>query len=202
MSPQVITEPAAAATDRSPAISADVAAAERRLVPVIAQRTAAASQALTFDVAAKIDLTLIFKRFGPLPAVVGSHDQTGPWDVVGQSRKPQLGDGTSAFEELTAWHAPWYFEYEVSRFTHPLLRSLVSGARGDWKFTPVTAGGTQITWTYSFRPLRYRKTAVRLLIAPLWRGYMRRALERCVDEVERQAPDGAQSRDRSGERAA
>lgn len=159
---------------------------ERRLLPVPVQRTARAEQQLCYDVAVGVDLTLIFKGLGPLPAVVRTVDQTGPWNVVGQSRRPQLSDGTAAYEQITAWHPPWYFEYEVSGFTN-MLRLLVSGARGDWKFTPATTGGTVITWTYSFRPLRFRKTAVRLLIVPLWRVYMRQAVARTVAEVEREA---------------
>ena len=181
--------PASRAGSKSPATAPDDlsdAAAERRLLPVTVRQTARADQQLTYDAAVGIDLTLIFKRLGPLPAVIDNQDQTGPWDVVGQSRKPQLSDGTAAYEQITAWHPPWYFEYEVSRFTN-ILRLLVSGARGDWRFTPKTTGGTVITWTYSFRPLRFRKTAVRLLIVPLWRVYMRRALTRAVAEVERQA---------------
>lgn len=160
--------------------------AERRLLPVTVRQTASAEQQLTYDVAVGIDLTLIFKRFGPLPAVVGTQDQTGPWNAVGRSRKPQLSDGSAAHEQITAWHPPWYFEYEVSGFTN-ILRLLVSGARGDWKFSPRTGGGTVITWTYGFRPLRGRKMVVRLLIVPLWRVYMRRSLARTVTEVERQA---------------
>ena len=157
------------------------------LVPVTVQTTTTATVEQTFAVAAPIDLTLIFKRLGPLPAVVGIRDQTGPWTRVGVSRKPQLSDGTAAFEQITVYFPPSYFEYEVSRFTN-LLRFLVTGARGDWKFTPTAGGGSTITWTYAFRPLRFRGAAVRLLIVPLWRRYMQRAMDSTVREVHRQHP--------------
>jgi hypothetical protein len=52
--------------------------AARRLLPVTVRQTASAEQQLTYDVAVGIDLTLIFKRLGPLPAVVDTQDQTGP----------------------------------------------------------------------------------------------------------------------------
>lgn len=158
-----------------------------RLVAVTVQAITTATVEQTFAVAVPIDLTLIFKRLGPLPAVVGTLNQTGSWDRVGASREPQLSDGTAAFEEITAYFPPSYFEYEVSQFTN-LLRLLVSGARGDWKFTPTVAGGTTITWTYAFRSLRFRSAALRLLVAPLWRRYMQRALDLTVDEVHRQHP--------------
>jgi hypothetical protein len=63
----------------------------------------------------------------------------------------------------------------------------VHGARGPCTFTPTGDGGTAIEWTYAFRPRRFRALAVRLLIAPLWRPYMRRALAATVREVHRQA---------------
>jgi hypothetical protein len=40
----------------------------------------------TFCFIAPIDLTTIFRGYGPLPAVVGTTDQTGAWDAAGQSR--------------------------------------------------------------------------------------------------------------------
>jgi hypothetical protein len=36
----------------------------------------------TFCFIAPIDLTTIFRGYGPLPAVVGSIDQTGAWDAA------------------------------------------------------------------------------------------------------------------------
>jgi hypothetical protein len=50
-------------------------------------------------------------------------------------------------------------------------------------FTPTGDGGTNIEWTHAFRPARRRTLAVRLLIAPVWRSYMRRALAATVREL-------------------
>lgn len=138
-----------------------------------------------FDVVVPIDLTLIFRRMGPLPGVVGIKDQTEAWDHVGASRKPQLSDGTEAFERITVLTPPRYFAYEVSGFQNS-LRLLVSGARGSWTFEPGHDGGAAIAWTYSFRPLRGRAAVVRLIVKPLWTRYMRRALEHVAREVDRQ----------------
>jgi hypothetical protein len=163
-----------------------------RPVPVTVHARTAVPVDETFVTAVEIDLTLIFRGLGPLPAVVGTRDQTGPWDRVGVSRRPELSDGSTAFEEITAYRRPEYFEYEVSRFTNG-LRLLVTGARGDWTFSPTPDGGTAIAWTYTFRALPFRRIAVRLLVAPVWRRYMRRALAATVGEVDRR------HRERAGE---
>lgn len=156
-----------------------------RPVSVTVHAVASSPQQQTFAAVVPIDLTLIFKRLGPLPAVIGTRDQSGSWDRVGRTRRVILSDGTSASEQITAYEPPSYFEYEVGGFTN-VLRRLVSGARGYWRFTPASDGGTYIAWTYSFRPLRFRAAAVRVLVATLWRLYMRRALAATVREVERE----------------
>lgn len=74
----------------------------------------------------------------------------------------------------------------VSGFTN-ILGRFVHGARGSWEFTRTQDGRTLIEWTYAFRPKRMRALATRLLIAPIWRPYMRRALARTVGEVHRHA---------------
>jgi hypothetical protein len=109
------------------------------------------------------------------------------------SRTPVLSDGTTTFEQVTDYRPPSWFAYEVSGFTNVLGR-FVTGARGTWAFAPATNGGTAITWTYAFRLRRFRGAAVRLLIAPVWRLYMRRALDVTVREVQRSRQTTTQSR--------
>jgi Polyketide cyclase / dehydrase and lipid transport len=155
------------------------------LVPVTVRGVCPAPVERTFATVVPIDLTLIFRGLGPLPGVVGTADQSGPWDRVGVSRKAQLSDGSAAFERITAYQPPGYFEYEISGFTN-VIRLLVTGARGDWKFAATADGGTAITWTYAFRPRNFLHIGVRLFIAPVWHLYMRRALEATIQEVRRQ----------------
>jgi hypothetical protein len=164
------------------------AAVSQNIVPVAVHETTAASAPAAFRIAVPIDLTLIFTGFGPLPAVTGIREQTGAWDHVGVSRKPVLSDGTTAFERVTDYDPPSYFAYEVSGFTN-ILGRLVHGARGSWTFTPKADRETVIEWTYAFRPKRFRRLATRLLIAPMWRPYMRRALAATVREIHRQADE-------------
>jgi hypothetical protein len=93
-----------------------------------------------------------------------------------------LSDGTTAFEHVVDYRPSSSFTYEVSGFTNALGR-LVTGARGGWRFGPAADGGTAIEWTYAFRPRRFCAAAVRFLIAPVWRLYMRRALAATVREI-------------------
>jgi hypothetical protein len=153
------------------------------LVPVTVRVATDVAPKLAFEAAAPIDLTKIFTGFGPLPAVVGIRDQTGPWDHVGVSRRPVLSDGTASFERITEYEPHSRFSYDVS-FTN-ILDRLVTGAHGSWTFEPTADGGTVINWTYAFRPRRLRGALVRLLIAPVWRLYMRRALDATVREIGR-----------------
>lgn len=154
-------------------------------VPVTVRAATPLPPAEAFAPATMIDLTVIFRGLGPLPAVIAIRDQSGPWDHVGAHRNPVLSDGTTAHEEITDNRPPSYFAYEVSGFTN-ILGRFVTGARGEWTFIPASDGGTVITWTYTFRPLERRTAAVRLLIAPLWAIYMRRALAATVKELQRQ----------------
>ncbi|HEY2160292.1 MAG TPA: hypothetical protein VGH24_03225 [Solirubrobacteraceae bacterium] len=90
-----------------------------------------------------IDLAKIFRGFGPLPAVVGTRDQTGAWDHVGARRVVELADGSEVREELTAYEAPAHFAYRVSGFSGP-LRRLVSHADGAWWFSEREGGVTHV----------------------------------------------------------
>jgi hypothetical protein len=155
-----------------------------RPVSVAVHATTKVAPDPAFAAGVEIDLTKVFQGFGPLPAVTGVREQSGTWDRVGVSRRPVLSDGTTAFEQVTEYEPPSSFAYEVSGFTNVLGR-FVAGARGDWRFTPTAEGGSAIAWTYAFRPLPRRRPIVRLVIAPLWRLYMRRGLEATVREIER-----------------
>jgi hypothetical protein len=122
-----------------------------------------------------IDLTTIFTGFGPLPAVTGTRDETGPWDAAGRQRTVCLSDGSFARERLTAYEKPRGFAYVVSGFTGS-LRFLAQEARGEWWFEEA-AGGTTVRWRYVFVP---RSVFARPLLWAInrffWRRYMHAAL--------------------------
>jgi hypothetical protein len=144
-----------------------------KTVPVTVQTRAAVPPDRAFM--PEIDLSLVFKGWGPFPAVRGVKNQTGAWDQAGRSRNPELSDGTTATERLTEYTAGHSFAYEVTDFTN-VLRRLVQGVRGEWTFTP-DGDGTVIRWTYEFKPLRGRYFLVRAGLAPLRRRYMQAGVE-------------------------
>jgi hypothetical protein len=58
-----------------------------KTVVVTVQTRAAVPPQHAFKVNVPIDLTLVFKGWGPFPAVRGAENQTGAWDHVGASRR-------------------------------------------------------------------------------------------------------------------
>jgi hypothetical protein len=154
-------------------------------VPVTVQTRASVSPARAFDVIVPIDLSLIFTGWGPFPAVRGVKNQTGAWDHAGASRNPDLSDGSTVNETLTEYTPGDSFAYELIDFTNVLGR-ITHGVRGELTFTP-DHGGTVIRWTYEFKPKRGRSLLLRLALAPLWRRYMRAAVEALAKQAEQQA---------------
>lgn len=154
----------------------------RSYVPVTVESPCRATPETAFDVIAPIDLSLIFTGMGPLPAVRGVRDQSGPWNTPGATRKPELSDGSTATERLIEYTRPHSFAYEITDFTGP-LRLLVAKVRGEWTMTP-DGPNSLIRWTYSFYPRSGRGWLIRLAAAPLWRRYATATLARAVQVVE------------------
>lgn len=129
----------------------------------------------TFRTIVPIELARIFPGLGPLPAVVGTREQTGAWDQAGASPIVELSDGSHAHEQLMAYEPSRHFAYRVDGFTGP-LRGLVSHADGAWWLSDAGADVTHVRWMYVFVPRAARGWLVRAVIAPLWSVYERRAL--------------------------
>jgi Polyketide cyclase / dehydrase and lipid transport len=141
---------------------------------------------VVFDfIVAEDVLPKILLGYGPVPRVVGTSGNTGPWDLPGSRRTVHLGDGGTAQEEVTSFSRPDYFAYRVSDFSNRLLRLLAREARGEWWFT-ATGGGTAIRWRYAFVA---RSVAVFPLLFAfahvLWRGYMRVCLDAAQTQLVR-----------------
>ena len=122
-----------------------------------------------------VDLPRILLGWGPLPAVVSTQGQTGPWDAPGSRRTVHLADGSQAEEMVTACTTPSHFAYRVTGFTNPLIRALAQSAEGEWTFVAPEpdSAATEVTWTYRFIP-RSALAAwpLRFVVRFLWRGYM------------------------------
>jgi hypothetical protein len=82
-----------------------------------------------FQTIVPIELARIFRGLGPLPAVVGTREQTGAWDHVGASRIVQLSDGSQAPEQLMAYEPPSHFAYRLDGFTGPARRRIIGTGR-------------------------------------------------------------------------
>jgi Polyketide cyclase / dehydrase and lipid transport len=157
-----------------------------RTVPVTVQTRAGVAPQHAFNVIVPIDLCLVFKGWGPFPAVRGVRNQSGAWDHAGACRNPDLSDGSTATETLTEYTAGHSFAYELTGFTN-ILSSLVEGVRGEWTFTPDDRG-TVIRWTYEFKPHPGRYLLVSRGLAPLWRRYMQSAVGLAARACEEREP--------------
>jgi hypothetical protein len=122
-----------------------------------------------------IDLTSIFKGYGLLPAVIGTEDQTGNWDTIGQTKTVNLSDGSFAKERLTQYQKPDYFSYVVSDFSG-ILGLLITSAVGEWWFETgnLSPDSTVIRWSYTFIPKSLIAIPILWIVNKLlWAGYMR-----------------------------
>jgi len=140
-----------------------------RSVPVEVERA--------FDVVLVEPLPRIFcRRYGPFAPIREVRDQTGDvWGTVGQSRRIVLTDGGAVTERLTVVDRPTAFGYEISEIKGP-LKALVSTVAGEWRFE-AAGTGTRITWTWVLEPASSVGRYALPLLARLWRGYARQALE-------------------------
>jgi hypothetical protein len=131
--------------------------------------------AQAFDGTLSIPLDVIFsRRYALLPPIKQVRGQDGIWGRVGQSRTVVTTDGGTMREVLTNVDAPLSFGYRLSDITGP-LRPLVDSIDGTWEFVPCGTG-TKVTWRWVLHP-RGPGTLVMPLIASMWRGYARQALE-------------------------
>ena len=149
-----------------------------------AQTTINAARAQAFGHIVPIDLSSIFTGFGPLPSVLRTLDETGPWDSAGRSRTVVFSDGSSATESLTGYDFPNSFEYRITGFTG-VLKYLATEAQGKWWFESTAEPGTTVRWRYEFvSRFALFTPLVSLFTKQLWRGYMGKALNLSKTQVE------------------
>lgn len=121
-------------------------------------------------------LPVLFRRwYGPIPPIKQVRDQTGDWGTAGQTRTVILTGGGSMREELTSVDPPRSFGYTLTQITGPMA-PLVGLVEGQWRFTPAGTG-TQVTWRWTIHPRSALATPALPVLARLWQGYARQALE-------------------------
>jgi hypothetical protein len=141
-----------------------------------------------FDTTLTLPLTTLFcRRYGPLPPVREVRGQDGVWGREGQTRVVVTSDGGTMSERLTAVESPDSFSYRLCDITGP-MGPLVDGIDGRWEFAPIGTG-TLITWRWILHPTGVGARVVPL-IARLWRGYARQALELLSDQLLTAEPPG------------
>jgi hypothetical protein len=137
----------------------------------------------TFDVLTSSEPARFYPKFRVVPATIGVEGQTGAWDAIGQTRTLRLSDGSSVRETTTDVDRPGFFAYELTEFTK-VFGTIVDHARAEWRFESV-AGGTLITWTYTFFGKPGRGWIVALIVNLVWVADMRRVMPELVAEVDR-----------------
>ena len=147
------------------------------------RRLAAVPVEHLFDtVVAEDVLPHVLHRWGPIPAVAGTRDLTGPWDTPGSERTVVLSDGNSARERVLVWERPSGFGYRVDRLTGT-FGAFVHHAVGQWRFAAEPAGSSFV-WTYTFHPARrWARPVLALMARTAWARYMEQCADLCVERA-------------------
>jgi hypothetical protein len=138
----------------------------------------AASCPRVFDVATDLEtLARVFVGYGPIPAIRRVEVVGGGAHEVGALRKVTLSDGAVLDEEVVALRRPDLHAYHiVDGFKLP-FSLLVRRAESEWRFQPLSATRTRISWRYSVRLTTPLVLPVSFLILRL---FMRKAMARCL----------------------
>jgi hypothetical protein len=155
-------------------------AAHRTASHTVTREAAGVGVERLFDVVVAEDvLPKVLHRWGPIPGVTGTRDNTGPWDQPGSSRIVVLADGNTAREQVLDWMRPTRFAYRVDAFTGAFGRA-VDHAVGSWEFTD-TGRGSAFRWTYTFTARGRVSAALLVAGVPLgWARYMEQCADRCA----------------------
>jgi len=106
-----------------------------------------------FNYIVPVDLPHIFKKYKNLPAIIKT-DETEKWIKAGLTRTVYFEDGSTSKETLLTVIPHSSFSYKIEDFTSQ-LRFLAKRIEGDWIFTDLGNGQTQIIWTYKIVPKNF-----------------------------------------------
>lgn len=124
-----------------------------------------------------IPLPLLFRRgYGLIAPVKRVHDEPESWGQVGQQRTVELAAFSGSFRErLVEVAPPGLFRYELTQVTGP-LGLLMQSVQGQWTFAP-SGTGTRVVWQWSVQPTSGIARLLRPVVAWMWAGFARQALE-------------------------
>lgn len=118
----------------------------------------------------------LFRGYGPIPAIrrVELHGVA----AVGTKRQIHNSDGSVLDEEILELDAPRRQRYRLGGFRAPFAW-LVRAGEADWQFRDDATGST-VEWHYRFEPA---SALARPFAALLLRGFMQRAMQRCLGKM-------------------
>ena len=123
------------------------------------------------------------KKRGMIPGVKNYELKNGAWDHVGACRIVNLEDGNHITEEIIQFDSNRYFESKLTNFTN-FLKNDTEYSQGQWWFVSVE-GGTQIKWTYSFKPKTQISKAILITGMNLFfKGYMVNSMNNIKNLIE------------------
>jgi hypothetical protein len=100
-----------------------------------------------------VDLTHIFKRYKRFPAIVRTNE-TEFWNKAELTRTVFFEDGTTAQETMLSVIPSKSFSYKIEKFTSP-LKNLAKKVEGEYVFTNLGNGQTEIVWCYKIIPKNF-----------------------------------------------
>ena len=119
-----------------------------------------------------------FTGCGPIPAIRRITAHAAP--AVGSTRTLENSDGSVLGERITAFEPARRHAYVLTGLRAP-LGWLVREGQADWTFD-ARDGGTQVCWRYRFE---LTSPLVWPIAWPLLQGFMRTAMRRCLEAMER-----------------
>lgn len=111
-----------------------------------------------FNYILPVDLTHIFKRYKRFPAVIKTNE-TEFWNKAGLTRTVFFEDGTTAQETMLLVIPNKSFSYKIEKFTSP-FKNLAKKVDGEYVFTNLGNGQTEILWTYKIIPKNFFARAI------------------------------------------
>jgi Polyketide cyclase / dehydrase and lipid transport len=137
-----------------------------------------------FNYIVPVELPHIFKKYKNLPAIVKT-DETEKWVKAGLIRTVYFEDGSTSKETLLTVVPYSSFSYKIENFTSQ-LRFLAVRVEGDWLFTDLGNGQTNIVWTYIIVPKNtISRTVIRLVLLKNVKNLLTSALTILKSDLER-----------------
>jgi hypothetical protein len=130
-----------------------------------------------FDYIAPIYLPHIFPGAGLIPDITDTSVREG-WNKPGLSRTVYFADGSTCQETMLTYNASTSFSYKNEQFTSPVLGALMYRFEGEWLFTDLNDGRTQIEWTYRTIPKNF---LARLLVRAVLLRFFKKMLQQALD---------------------